>query len=331
MSCVLTIAIPTYNRVESLVATLESLLALGLGETVEVVVLDNASSDETSEALSQYGSRITVIRQLYNLGIEGNIIAALRCGSGRYVWAVSDHMVFLEKGVRRLLEALPKDDFGVGYAGIMDYGPLALPIDKPFSAVDVEARRIGEMLFCVSNLSGVIVSRSQIKATVRQVYRFSGVTYPNLGAYTRIYEDAPCRYFPDCTRFQTAGETSTISRKGYDTLIARFYDFTIAVRLIVPKLWQAQAVAGATSKQHFLSALRLELEQCLDLPATSGFRAALQVFKVNAGPARVIVGLYLVARCVGLIAGRAVSSLLFIRPSHFLLRGVNRLNARWRS
>jgi len=331
MNRLLTIAIPTYNREEALVATLESFFALGIGEDVEIVVLDNASSDGTSAALSEYSSRLTIVRQPYNLGIEGNIIEALRCGNSHYVWAVSDHMVFQAKGVQDLLEVLPRNDFDVGYAGIVDYGPLALPVADPFFARDLEARRIGEMLFCVSNLSGVIVARAHVEATIRQVYRFSGITYPNLGVYTRVYEDARCRYFPGCTRFRSDIGTAKITNKGYNTLVARFHDFTIAVRLVVPRPWRKRAIAGATSKLQFLSALRQELEQCLDLPAMSGIGGASLVFRVNPGPVRALVLLFVVARCVRRVGGQSVSRLLFVRPSHILVRGWNKLNSWWRS
>lgn len=56
------VIIPTYNRVRLLPAALESVL----GQTyspIEVIVVDDGSSDETPELLRSYGDRIRVLRQ----------------------------------------------------------------------------------------------------------------------------------------------------------------------------------------------------------------------------------------------------------------------------
>lgn len=86
----ITIAIPTFNRA----AWLRGCLVSALGQTYqnfEVLVSDNASTDETSELLKEFVDlRIRVVRQKTNIGLIGNWNASLAAAKGRYVVFVSD-------------------------------------------------------------------------------------------------------------------------------------------------------------------------------------------------------------------------------------------------
>jgi glycosyltransferase involved in cell wall biosynthesis len=94
----LTIAIPTYNRADSLKATLLSFTAQierhALTD-VELVVSDNCSTDATPEVCSSVetahpGVRMQYFRNSTNLGFDGNVSALFNRAKGRYVWTFSD-------------------------------------------------------------------------------------------------------------------------------------------------------------------------------------------------------------------------------------------------
>lgn len=102
-----TIAIPTFNRAGMLAVALKS----ALGQTysqVEVIVSDNASTDETRGFLEGYRGRIRVLRQKQNIGMCANWEACLSAASGMYFLLISDDD-YLEPGA---VEALLK-----GYSG----------------------------------------------------------------------------------------------------------------------------------------------------------------------------------------------------------------------
>lgn len=98
----LTIAVPTYNRARTLGLCIDSLIASMVGcedGACELLVLDNASSDETprvlEDATARHGvSRITMVRQSSNLGYDGNHLDAYLRARGRYIWFCSDRYLY---------------------------------------------------------------------------------------------------------------------------------------------------------------------------------------------------------------------------------------------
>jgi len=85
-----TIAIPTFNRAK----WLRDCVASALSQTFssfEVVVSDNASSDETPTILEQLNDRrLTVLRQSTNIGPIRNWNTCLSAANGTYVVMLSD-------------------------------------------------------------------------------------------------------------------------------------------------------------------------------------------------------------------------------------------------
>jgi len=85
-----TIAIPTFNRAPRLRACVTAALNQSC-EDFEVVVSDNASSDDTSSVLKQLdNARLRVLRQETNIGPIANWNACLAAARGAYVVFVSD-------------------------------------------------------------------------------------------------------------------------------------------------------------------------------------------------------------------------------------------------
>jgi abequosyltransferase len=106
----LTIAIPTYNRSKYLDGLLSSLMEEMQGETrVELLVSDNASSDDTCALVAAYQSRgldIRYIRNSTNLGPDRNILQCYDQSSGKYVWVFSDDDLIKSGTLKRVLNAL---------------------------------------------------------------------------------------------------------------------------------------------------------------------------------------------------------------------------------
>lgn len=106
----LTIAIPTYNRLQKLKRTLAQALTLSKGKPVEVLVSDNGSTDGTREylqSISQAGVRCYFNEQ--NLGCDRNFLNCFDKANGKYVMLLGDDDLLLEEGLCSILEAIEKE------------------------------------------------------------------------------------------------------------------------------------------------------------------------------------------------------------------------------
>lgn len=92
----LTIAIPTYNRAAKVRAQCERLLRqieeARLNNDVDLLVSDNASSDDTKALLEPFTSKpgYRYFRNPKNVGLVGNYIRCLELSESRFTWVVGD-------------------------------------------------------------------------------------------------------------------------------------------------------------------------------------------------------------------------------------------------
>lgn len=93
MTPLATIAIPTYNRARSLRRAVDSALTQVYRET-EIIISDNASTDETASLCRQYAAtdgRVRYLRQDQNIGPTGNFNAVLGAARGEFfMWLADD-------------------------------------------------------------------------------------------------------------------------------------------------------------------------------------------------------------------------------------------------
>lgn len=110
----LTIAVPTYNRQKYLAELLPDLIAQCEaanvnGQQVEVVVVDNASTDSTSEyVINNFSKRVRYFRNDTNIGADANFIECVKNSSGQYVWLFGDDEVINANGISLLLKLITK-------------------------------------------------------------------------------------------------------------------------------------------------------------------------------------------------------------------------------
>lgn len=108
----LTICTPTYNRSALLGELLERItqeVPEALAHRIEVVVSDNASTDDTPAMLERYHARLPrlrVVRLPENLGFDRNILSAVASASGRYCWLMGDDDLPLPGSIARVLAVL---------------------------------------------------------------------------------------------------------------------------------------------------------------------------------------------------------------------------------
>ena len=86
----ITVAIPTFNRINLLKRALASVLAQSY-KNIEIIVSDNASTDGTNEYLKTIkDGRIKILINEQNLGMVTNWDCCLECASGEYFILMSD-------------------------------------------------------------------------------------------------------------------------------------------------------------------------------------------------------------------------------------------------
>ena len=104
----LSIVIPTYNGSATIGETLDSIVPQ-IEEGVEVVISDNASTDNTPEIVKQYETRsdnIRYYRNSGNIGGDRNFDMGVRRSRGDYVWFICDDDKILAGGIRKVLDVI---------------------------------------------------------------------------------------------------------------------------------------------------------------------------------------------------------------------------------
>ena len=110
----LTLCVPTYNRADLLRQSLTALFSqIGPDEAdhLEVLVMDNASPDQTPDVVAEFGQRwphvpLRSVRNSENIGPDGNFLEGIALARGRFVLLVSDDDLLLPGAVAKLLHLI---------------------------------------------------------------------------------------------------------------------------------------------------------------------------------------------------------------------------------
>lgn len=101
------VVIPSYNYGRYLPEAIESVLSQGIDD-LELIILDNASTDETLEKVKPFldDSRVRYIRHSRNIGANNNWNRCLRISTGKYVAVLSADDYFCSGHLQTMLESL---------------------------------------------------------------------------------------------------------------------------------------------------------------------------------------------------------------------------------
>ncbi|MFM1784563.1 MAG: hypothetical protein RLZZ579_840 [Actinomycetota bacterium] len=103
----LTICIPTYNRKQTIVETLDRVSRLdGFGKVFDILVSDNNSSDGTFVKLQELYSEtqnVYIHKQSNNVGFAGNFVWLLNNCAGKYAFILSDEDDVYQEGLNQLI------------------------------------------------------------------------------------------------------------------------------------------------------------------------------------------------------------------------------------
>ncbi|RYG96755.1 MAG: glycosyltransferase [Alphaproteobacteria bacterium] len=99
-----TVIVPTYNRSEYLLETLESLFAQTL-PPAEIIVADDGSTDDTPEQMMRLGDRIRYVRKA-NSGKSDTLNQSIKLAQHPLIWIMDDDDIAQSTGLEAMTRAL---------------------------------------------------------------------------------------------------------------------------------------------------------------------------------------------------------------------------------
>jgi abequosyltransferase len=173
-SPLLTIAIPTYNRSACLAQLLGILLPQLEGRPeIELLISDNASTDDTSAVVRQLLQQFSAIRynrHPENIGPDANFVSCFNMARGRYFWLCGDDDIILPGAIEELLSHIIREDFDIiyatGYGFRHDY--LAErhgdPLNRRFHTITSARHLMRVVNIMFTFISGIIVNKERLKS-----------------------------------------------------------------------------------------------------------------------------------------------------------------------
>ncbi|KAF0151094.1 MAG: glycosyl transferase family protein [Ignavibacteria bacterium] len=173
----LCICIPTYNRSKFLEVCLEYLVPqVKHKENVEVIVIDNASTDNTMNimnAIISAHSNIHYYRNEMNIGYSGNQVKCIEYSNGQYTAILSDDDVYTDNLVDDILNITNEREYSfiaLNYYSFMEN--VTKPLQANFAPTsDINFSRGYDIMNypSVGHFSGFVFNSRLAKETLREM------------------------------------------------------------------------------------------------------------------------------------------------------------------
>lgn len=176
----LSICMATFNRARFIGSTLDSILDQML-PGVELIVVDGASPDSTSEVMADYVGRNPVIRyyrEAVNSGVDGDYEKAVAYARGDYCWLMTDDDLLKSGAIQVVLNAIEDDPdlvvlnsevCNADFSALLTPRFIQLEHDKPYRADDLDDL-FAETAGALSFIGCVVVRRATWMARTREAY-----------------------------------------------------------------------------------------------------------------------------------------------------------------
>ncbi|PHS25235.1 MAG: glycosyl transferase [Methylophaga sp.] len=192
----LSICIATYNRGKFIGETLDSILTQ-MEPGVEIVVVDGASPDNTSEVMAQYllqHPEIRYFREEVNSGVDADFDKAVGYARGDYCWLMTDDDLLKPDAIKKVLSVLGDEEElivvnseirNVDLSVVFEHQRLEFDVDKVYQAADSE-EFFSEIAGYLSFIGCVVIRRACWLSRNRSAYY--GTLFIHVGV---IFHDPP--------------------------------------------------------------------------------------------------------------------------------------------
>jgi glycosyltransferase involved in cell wall biosynthesis len=140
----ITVMVPAYNYAHFLPEALESIGAQTFQGSIQVVVVDDCSTDNTQEVLAQgHYPAVEIVRHEYNQGLPAALNTGLAHAKGEYVIPLDADNLFTPAALQTLYDALeekPWLDVASGHLFVYSEDGNHKRNDWPFGSVDIEGQ-----------------------------------------------------------------------------------------------------------------------------------------------------------------------------------------------
>jgi glycosyltransferase involved in cell wall biosynthesis len=212
------VVVPFYNGAKFLRAALDSVLAQTY-EQVQLVAVDDGSTDSSPDILASYGSRLVTIRQS-NAGVAEARNAGIRASQGELIAFLDQDDWWLPEKVEKQV-ALFRADARVGlvHTGVLQYSENAGAFVDPVYPTEGSSRLQGD---CYEQLllgnaifnSSAMIRRSVLDRSGMFDPVIAGNTVQDYDLWLRISRHASLGYVPEAlTALRLHGEQGTWNRR----------------------------------------------------------------------------------------------------------------------
>ena len=205
---VFTIGYTTFNRKDFIVSQLSSLLAKDVPDNIEIIVIDNFSTDGTYEAILDLttDSKIKIYRNNKNLGFAGNFVEVFKRAKGEYVMWASDKDGINLNGVDSLMDWIGEKKLDLV---ILNYFKEKIKKNEVPTIRKNKTRLINynDLLFC-SHLPGTVWNRNKALSKlhdwsiIKNKYPEISKYYPNLLLLVKLISFNNCYFFNGYISYQ---------------------------------------------------------------------------------------------------------------------------------
>lgn len=194
------VVIPVYNGEQTIAAAIESALAQTFHD-IEIIVVDDGSTDATASILDRFSSRITIVKQS-NLGFCGARNAGIARSRGEYIALLDADDTWTPDKLQKSIAMLDASPQAVlVYTGVVNQDTAGRDLGtSPIDASTAHAPTLDEMLNRLWPImpSTVVMRRDAYEKCGRFIEGFS----EDLDFWIRIREQGEFRYLPEkLTRF----------------------------------------------------------------------------------------------------------------------------------
>lgn len=245
----LTIAIPTFNRSTDLNNLLTSIEVATLSflhkDTIEVLVIDNNSDDDTADICNSFTNRISNFKFFINstnIGLTGNLNECISKSSGEFLWLIGDDETISENSLEIIYSEFYHDldmyifnyssepfDSNQKFLNFNHNRPVYTRTDKLYDLV-----MDWGWLWCLGNL-GMIISRRSL-LNDRDFSSFANCNFGQASWYFEGFHDKNVKFL-DIPIFRTYIKSQTVNKERWktDDTSIKFLNIYESIHILISK------------------------------------------------------------------------------------------------